>query len=204
MKRLTLVLLFILAATGGNAQSRSRMLREVSGKWEITNDRKVVFSKIYEFPGKSQQELFQAVEAYYQYHFVENPITAMNREQGRIDAHAIFPPVSVQSRDASVVYDMVVQFKEGRVRMNVLLQSYDVTQYPENDPKWTSTLRTRTYSSNPLNTYPIDPDASDQPFSLTVFYRTCNNAEYEMNRLRDFIIDGIPASEDAFGLEEDW
>lgn len=185
MKKIFLTVL--LAIFGGSilAQSRHEMRREISEKWEMTDGRKVAFRQVYTFPGMSQDELFDLTETYFR-NTTDNEIEK-NREEGYITVRSSFPAVYFREKETSVVYVMAVEFKDDRVRMSVILQSYEVTIYPVSDPDYTTTLIVRRDTSDPADCYPVNPVAKYKRPTLEVFYRAYKNTVAEWDKLQAFI-----------------
>jgi len=187
MRKLTLILLLLLIGGMAFGQSRSTKLREVSGKWELTEDGRVAFRTIYEFPSKSQDRLFELTDLFFQRNFVDNPLQEVDWDRGYFRARAGFSEVHNTYRvyqgdqTISTIYDMTVELKESRVRVSVILQAYEMAMIPEEG----GFLKQATY--DPAAMYPVNPSGSNKDYFMNIFYKTYRRAQSVIDRYREFV-----------------
>ena len=199
MKRIILIILFLFIGNMAFAQSRANKLKEVRDKWELTTDGRVAFRTIYQFPTKSQERLSQLTEQFFQRYFVDNPLEEVDWERGYFRARAGFSRVHSTYRvydgdnTVSTIYDFVVEIKEDRVRVSIILQAYEGATIPEEG----GFIRNSTL--DPAAFYPVNPNGKNKDYFMNVFYGTYQRAERVTDSYREYIYeqpDVQPAADD--------
>ena len=205
MKKWTITLLFLLVAGMVYPQSRESKLRETRGKWELDENGKVAFREVFEFPGKSQDELMGLAERYFVHTFTDNPIEEFNVEGGFVRARATFSNVHYTYRvydgdkNVSTVYNAVVEVRAPRVRVSVILHAYVETTVPDSSNPFVTDK-----SYEPASWYPVNPRGGNKAYSMNVFYNSYKRAMGVINGFREFVVRPAPEPATAPGRTDEW
>ena len=185
MKKLALILFATLL--GGTALAQSK-IRQVEGKWELAEDGKVAFRETYQFPDKTPEELFLATQRFITNSFgTRTSIDEADPGRGYLRKRDSFNPLLSKEpffgkyKTISVPYDLIFEIDKDRVRVSLVLLSYEEKHSPVN------TRFEETQSYDPALQYPVNENAFPKRYFLQIFYKTYRRTMDLMEVYRNYI-----------------
>ena len=163
-----------MAAGAGTAfaQTQEEKLQDVNARWELTEEGKVVFCEQFEFPDMTRDELFNHSVAYVREAVGEGSAVSADKENGLIRCSAVFPQVYPDRKGidpakcVSVEYDLVVEVRDSKARIRVILNRYDL-------PLAIAAQE----SDRPIDWYPVNVLGKKKVYGLDLLYNTSRESE---------------------------
>lgn len=191
MKKIIATSCLLLLMTGAaHSKSRERKLQEIRGQWELTEDDYVAFRQVYEFPDKTESELFDLSERFIKRNYTDREVTESDEAEGYLRKHSLFSGAYTTYRmfegesSVSTAYDLVVEVKGTRVRVSVIMDYYSVRTLPSAS-SGSSFITDRVL--DPVSLYPVNPRGKNKDFALNLFYNTYTRAQRLIASYQQFV-----------------
>jgi len=156
MKKVLFILIMLTAITVTQGQTRKvqLLIDETKGEWNTDENRNLSYQKVTEISGVSKEELFLRAENYftYSYNTGKDVVLAKDKDQGLIIGKGIwtdFYVAKMSSMNYSASHVLRLDIKDGKVRVTLTVQNYDILYRNRDTGSTTSVLLNSVY---PLNT----------------------------------------------------
>lgn len=194
MKKILLLSLLVLSGTFSYAQSAKQMLAEISGHWELDDNRNVTIVRIIEAPEFSKDEIFNRALNFFTYNYnsAKDIVQTQDKESGLVVGKGVFPNihkgVSFEITFVDTWHVLRVDAKDGRARAIITLTDYDKTVDP-------SSSSPSFYTVKIADTYPINPKGGQKTVMTKSFYKSYHKAFDTLDAIEKAIKDGSTSKE---------
>lgn len=141
----------------GQSYDLKNKLKSIEGQWSVDENGYISYTKIYELPELSKDELFLRAQSFFTYYYNngESVIQVLDKESGRILGKGIYDDIysGIQLMFAQswrTWHIMSVDLKEGRVRLILSLTDYNIHMTGDGVNKLYDTPISKWFPAEPL------------------------------------------------------